>query len=41
MIQYGEALMKIGKYEKAESFKRAYKLEPINLRVLENFISSF
>ena len=37
MIQYGEALMKIGKYEKAEkAFKRAYKLEPINLRVLEN-----
>ena len=37
MIQYGEALMKVGKYEKAEkAFKRAYKLEPINLRVLEN-----
>ena len=40
MIAYGEALMKIEKYEKAEkAFKRAYRLDPKNLRVLENLYS--
>ena len=37
MVEYGEALMKLGNYEKAgKAFKRAYKLDSTKSRVLEN-----
>ena len=37
MLQYGDALMKLGRYEKAEkAFWRAYKLNPLSSRAIDS-----
>ena len=37
MLQYGDALMKLGRYKKAEkAFWRAYKLNPLSSRAIDS-----